>query len=150
MPTHTPNSGKLFNGGNVVKVFTLMAIEIAEKQVPQGSFIDISETDLSDLKGKVAYIKDRTLIVPRHVGDLASLIVGLTTEDLLTQQQLLLRHCQAYDSMYISNKWDEWEKRVAALERDKGLCRKDAEFEAANSLNLMAFLDDHLRQGKEG
>ncbi|MGA2404131.1 MAG: hypothetical protein ABSG91_20895 [Syntrophobacteraceae bacterium] len=130
-----------------MKVFTLMAIEIAENLVPKGSFIDISETDLSDLKGKVAYIKDGTLLVSRHVGDLASLIVGLTTEDLLIQKHLLLLYCQAYDPKYIHKKWDEWEKRAATLERENALSRKEAEFEAAKELNLLAFLDDLIGAG---
>jgi hypothetical protein len=125
-----------------VKVFTQVAIEIAEKQVPQGSFIDISETDLPDLKDKVAYITDGTLFVPRHVHGLASVIAGLTTEDLGLQKQLLLRHCQAYDRKHIHNKWNEWEKRAAAMELDKGVSREEAEFEIAIKLNLLAFLDD--------
>ena len=133
-----------------MKVFTLLPIEIVEKQVPQGTFLEISETDLSDLKGKVAYIKEGTLFVPRHVGDLASVIVGLTTEDLVLQKQLLSRHCQAYDSNYIHNKWEEWEKRAEALERDKGVSREEAKFEAAKELNLLAFLDDHSTQNMEG
>lgn len=125
-----------------MKLYTLAKVGVSEKEVPQGSFIDISEAILPGLTGKGAYIKDGVLRVPCFVESLETLIVGLTADDLVLQKQLLLKHCQAFGSRNIGNKWKEWEKRVAAMELNGGISRDEAEFEAARKLNLLAFLAD--------
>jgi hypothetical protein len=129
-----------------MKVFTLVEIEIAEEQIPRGSFIDIPVDTLPDLIGKVAYIMNGKLRVPRHVKSLETLIAGLTSEDLELQKQMLLQYCQPFSPNHIHNKWDEWEKMASAMQSNEGISRDESELEAANKLNLMAFLEDrHMR-----
>ncbi|MBK5275612.1 MAG: hypothetical protein JJE30_11240 [Desulfuromonadales bacterium] len=125
-----------------MKVYALATIEVANKEVPQGSFIDISETDLPDFSGKIAYIKDGVLRVPRHVASLEELIVGLTTDDLVMQKQFLIKHCQSFNGKSIQDRLIAWTKRAASIELDKHVSKKEAEIEAARELNLLAFLDD--------
>lgn len=125
-----------------MKVCALATIEVSQKEVPQGSFIDIPEADLPGLSGKVAYIKDCVLRVPHHVASLEAVIVGLTTDNLVMQKEFLIKHCQAFGIRYIDNKWKEWEKRVTAMQLDKQVRREEAEIEAASELNLLAFLKE--------
>lgn len=125
-----------------MKVYTQATIEIAGEAVPQGSYIELPETLLPEFAGRVAYINDGVLRVPRHVNDLAALIAGLTSDDPLQQKLLLERHCEAFDRHHIGAKWKEWEKRTAVLERTKGMSREEAEQEAARELHLSAFLAD--------
>lgn len=125
-----------------MRVFTFVEIEIDGAGVPQGNFIEIHEAALPGLSGKVAYIKDGVLRVPRHVESLEALIVGLTADDLVLQKQQLLKHCQAFGGRNIGNRWKEWEKRAEALMDNGGISREEAETEAARKLNLLAFLND--------
>ena len=125
-----------------MKVFTLEAIEVAEEQIPQGSFIDIPVDILPDLVGKVAYIMNGKLRVPRHIKSLETLIAGLTSEDLELQKQMLLQYCQPFAPNHIHNKWNEWEKMASAMQSNEGLSREEAELEAAKKMNLIAFLED--------
>jgi hypothetical protein len=124
-----------------VKVYTHATINIDGKDVPKGSFVDILEYSLPELTGKVAYIKNGQLHVPRFVESLESLIAGLTSDDLVEQKRLLLLHCLDLSSRNIVTKWKEWEKRVAAMVNE-GISRDEAEVEAARKLNLLAFLDE--------
>lgn len=127
-----------------MKICALAPIEVEEKEVPKGSFIDIPETDLPRLSGKIAYIKDGVLRVPLHVASLEDLIVGLTSDDLVMQKEFLTKHCQAFDGKSIHNRWKELIKRAATIEHDKQVSKDEAEIEAARELNLLAFLDDRI------
>lgn len=125
-----------------MKVYTQATIEIAGEEVPQGSYTELPEALLPNFAGKVAYIKDGALRVPRHVNDLAALIAGLTSCDLPQQKLLLERHCEAFDRHHIEAKWKEWEKRTAALERITGMSREEAEQEASRELHLLAIMEN--------
>lgn len=130
-----------------MKVYTQATIEVAGHKVPKGTFIDIPETLLPSLAGKVAYLLDGGLRTPRNVDDLEALIVGLTADNLALQRLLLRRHCEAFDQNHIRGRWNAWERKTAAMVLDEGMSRGAAERDAARDLNLLAFLEE-FRLGK--
>jgi len=122
--------------------------------IPTGQIIEISPALLEKLKGKVeaipspqapeAWLTEAGELRTRGViDDLAAVIVGLTADNLPLQRELLARHCEAYDRHHIENLWELWEERAAIMGHDGGLSRHDAEYQAAERLHLLAFLDIH-------
>ncbi len=90
-----------------MKVYSLEAIEVAEEQIPQGSFIDIPVDTLPDLVGKVAYIMNGKLRVPRHVKSLETLIAGLTDDDLILQYRCFYSTASlSVPTISITNGWN--------------------------------------------
>ena len=131
--------------------------------IPAGQIIEIPQVLLEKLKGKVevitspqepkAWLTDTGELRSRGViDDLASVIVGLTADNLPLQRELLTRHCEAYDRHHIEYIWESWEERAAVMEHDGGLSRHAAEYQAAERLHLLAFLDIRAgaRSGNRG
>lgn len=121
--------------------------------IPKGQIIEIPPALLEKLKGKIEAIPEpkawltetgelRTLGV---FDDLVAEIVRLTTDNLPLQRELLTRHCGEYDQKHIGSLWEAWEERVAIMEHDGGLSRQEAEYEAAERLHLLAFMDIRAR-----
>ena len=120
--------------------------------IPTGQIIEISPALLEKLKGKVeallspqapeAWLTETGELRTRGViDDLAAVIVGLTADNLPLQRELLARHCEAYDRHHIDQLGELWEERAAIMEYGGGLSRHDAEYQAAERLHLLAFLD---------
>jgi putative DNA primase/helicase len=81
------------------------------------------------------------LITQGSCDDLAATIVRLSADNLALQRDLLTRYCQTYDQQHIADLWEAWEERAAIMEYDGGLCRDEAEYQAAKRLHLLAFMD---------
>lgn len=118
--------------------------------IPAGQIIKIPPALLEKLQGKVVAITSQPEIwlidsselkIKGVFDDLAAEIVGLTPDNLPLQRELLTRHCEAYDGNHIGHLWELWEERAAIMEHDGGLSRQDAEYQAAECLHLLAFLD---------
>jgi hypothetical protein len=113
-----------------------------------GRIIEIPPALLEKLQGKVtplsqpeAWLTENGELRTRGVLlDLAATIVGLTSDNLPLQRNLLARHCEAYDRHHIEQLWELWEERAAVMEHDGGLSRHEAECQAAERLHLLAFL----------
>jgi hypothetical protein len=131
--------------------------------IPAGQIIEISPALLEKLKGKAeaipsaqapeAWLTETGELRTRGmIGDLAAVIVGLTADNLPLQRELLARHCEGYDRHHIEHIWVSWEERAAIMEHDGGLSRRDAEYQAAERLHLLAFLDIRAdaRSGNRG
>jgi hypothetical protein len=129
--------------------------------IPVGQIIEIPPALLEKLRGKVAeiscqpeaWLTDKGELRTRGVvPDLAAAIVGLTTDNLALQRELLSRHCEAYDRNHIQHLWAQWAERSAIMEHDGGLSRHEAEYQAAERLHLLAFLDIRAaaRSGNRG
>jgi hypothetical protein len=121
--------------------------------IPKGQIIDIPPALLEKLKGKVepipepkAWLTEAGELRTQGVfDDLAAEIVRLTTDNLPLQRELLTRHCGEFDQQHIGFHWEAWEERVAIMEHDGGLSRQEAEYEAAEQLHLLAFMDIRAR-----
>lgn len=129
--------------------------------IPAGQIIEIPPALLEKLRGKVAAITSQPEAWLTDTGefrtrgvfdDLVAEIVRLTTDNLSLQRELLTRHCEAYDGNHIGHLWELWEERAAIMEHDGGLSRQDAEYQAAERLHLLAFLDIRAaaRSGNRG
>jgi hypothetical protein len=116
--------------------------------IPAGRIIEIPPALLEKLQGKVTPLSqpkawlNETEELHTHgvIPDLAAAIVGLTSDNLPLQRELLARHCEAYDRHHIGRLWELWEERAAIMEHDGGLSREEAECQAAERLHLLAFL----------
>ena len=128
--------------------------------IPAGRIIEIPPALLKRLQGKVtplsqpeAWLTNNGELRTRGVvHDLAAAIVGLTSDNLPLQRELLTRHCEAFDRHHIEHLWEQWAERAAIMEHDGGLSRQDAEYQAAERLHLLAFLDIRAaaRSGNRG
>lgn len=128
--------------------------------IPAGRIIEIPPALLEKLQGKVtplsqpeAWLTETGELRTRGVvPDLAAAIVGLTSDNLPLQRELLTRHCEAYDRHHIEHLWAQWAERAAIMECDGGLSRHEAEYRAAERLHLLAFLEDRAaaRSGNRG
>lgn len=116
--------------------------------IPAGRIIEIPPALLEKLQGKVtplsqpeAWLTETGELRTRGVvPDLVATIVGLTSDNLPLQRELLTRHCEAYDRHHIGRLWELCEDRAAVMVHDGGLSRHDAECRAAERLHLLAFL----------
>jgi len=128
--------------------------------IPAGRIIEIPPALLKRLQGKVtplsqpeAWLTNNGELRTRGVvHDLAAAIVGLTSDNLPLQRELLTRHCEAFDRHHIEHLWEQWAERAAIMEHDGGLSRQDAEYQAVERLHLLAFLDIRAaaRSGNRG
>lgn len=73
--------------------------------------------------------------------DMLAAIVRLSADNLALQRDLLTCYCQAYDPKHIGYLWQAREERAAIMEYDGELCRQEAEYQAAERLHLLAFMD---------
>jgi hypothetical protein len=135
-----------------MKAQVIEAFPTTKGIIPVGQIIEISPALLEKLKGKVelipspqepkAWLTDAGELRTRGVvDDLAAVIVGLTADNLPLQRELLSRHCEAYDPHHIVRLWELWEERAAIMLHDGGLSQQDAEYQAAERLHLLAFLN---------
>jgi len=135
-----------------MKALVIEPLPTTKGIIPAGQIIEISPALLERLKGKVeaitspqepeVWLTDTGELRTRGViDDLAAVIVGLTADNLPLQRELLARHCEAYDPYHIGYLLEFWEERAAIMERDSGLSRHDAEYQAAERLHMLAFLD---------
>jgi hypothetical protein len=133
-------------------------------EIPKGQIIEIPPALLEKLKGKVepiqeprAWLSEKGELRTQGVfNDLAAEIVRLTKDNLPLQRELLTRHCGEYDQQHMGFLWEAWEERVAIMEHDGSLSRQEAEYEAAERLHLLAFMDiradaqsEHIGRGKK-
>ena len=134
-----------------MKALVIESFPTTKGIIPAGRIIEISPALLEKLKGKVeaitslqeprAWLTDTGELRTRGVfDDLPAVIVCLTADNLPLQRELLTRHCEAYDRHHIGRLWELWEERAAVMEHDGGLSRRDAEYQAAERLHLLAFL----------
>lgn len=133
------------------------AFRTKKGMIPAGMIIEIPPALLEKLQGKIeaihspgadmkpepeAWLTESGELRTRGAFDnLAVEIVRLTADNLSLQRELLIRHCQAYDRRHIGRLWEEWEERAAIMEHDGGLSRKEAEYQAASRLHLLALMD---------
>lgn len=73
--------------------------------------------------------------------DLAGEIIRLTSDCLQLQATILLRHCGQYSGPHWKTLAEEWYERAAIMEYDGKLSRSEAEYQAADQLRCIAFLD---------
>ncbi|NVN90161.1 MAG: hypothetical protein HXX11_06110 [Desulfuromonadales bacterium] len=132
-----------------MKARVIEAFPTRKGMLSKGQIIEIPPALLEKLKGKVepisepkAWLTEKGELRTQGVfDDLAAEIVRLTKDNLLLQRQLLTRHCGEFDQQHIGHLWEAWEERVAIMEHDGGLSRREAEYEAAERLHLLAFMD---------
>lgn len=139
-----------------MKALVIEPFTITKRIIQAGQIIEISPALLEKLKGKVevipspvdkqqepkAWLTDTGELRSRGViDDLAAVIVGLSADNLPLQRELLARHCEAYDRRHIGHLWELWEERAAFMEHDGALSQHDAEYQAAERLHLLAFMD---------
>lgn len=144
-----------------MKALVIEPLPTTKGLIPAGQIIEIPPALLEKLRGKVAAIPSQSeawltdsgeLRTKGVFDDLAAEIVRLTPDNLPLQRELLTRHCEAYDRNHIGHLWELWEERAAIMEHDGGLSRQDAEYQAAERLHLLAFLDIRAaaRSGNRG
>jgi putative DNA primase/helicase len=105
--------------------------------------IDLQSADQIPTAEPHAWLTETGELMTRgSCSDLAATIVRLSADNLPLQRELLTRHCQAYDKDRIADLWEAWEERAAIMEYDGGLPRREAEYQAAKRLHLLAFMVD--------
>lgn len=132
-------------------------LETTKGNLEPGSKVRLSESKTMQLQlwGRIriidpvkepfhfARIEDGELKLLYPTKDLASIIVGLTKNDLPLQKQLLRMHCQRYDPVtHFPDLKEMWEEKAAILEYCAGLPREEAEMEAAKMYHLETFMDE--------
>jgi hypothetical protein len=132
-----------------MRALVIEAFPTKKGMIPKGQIVEIPPALLEKLKGKVEPIQEPRarltekgeLMTQGVFDDLAAEIVRLTKDNLPLQRELLTRHCGEYDQQHIGHLWEAWEERVAIMEHDGGMSRLEAEYEAAERLHLLAFMD---------
>ena len=138
----------------LTRALVLEPIQTRKGTLEAGMVIDVSQEAVRRLQKKIRLVKpekskDRAKIINGEliclfpVDDLATVIVGLTENNLPLQKQLLLKYCQQYDpATHFWHQKEKWEEKAAILEYDAGLTRDDAEIKAAEMYHLLAFMDE--------